>query len=350
MKMLIRVLLLCLALSCQSLFAIEIERLYEIEVIAESDSKQDRQVAFTKALEVILTRILAGDNILQDKTVRVILSDAKRYVSEFQYALVNPKRQGNSHARLLRVLFNETLLIDTLRAGQLEFWNEIRTRTLVWLVVEEYGKKQFFDAGLMPKVEAAMIYAAKQKSLPMLYPIQDLKEKRDLTISDVLSAYSEHLLEVSLRYDVVSTLAGKLVKTEHCWKAEWTFYFDGNIEQWKSQCDSINEATLNGFQGVYDRLSKYYAVKSNKSKMTSAIIKIANIKGISALEHVSSYLESLAMISTANWIGKEGKYNLYRLFFLGKQYQLSNKLMKDDVLIAESFSEQSSDEVTYKLK
>lgn len=69
-----------------------------------------------------------------------------------------------------------------------------------------------FDARFMPEVDAAIIKATKHKALPILYPMRDLKEQRILSISDVLSAYPAHLLAVSLRYDVVSTLAGKLSK------------------------------------------------------------------------------------------------------------------------------------------
>jgi len=346
--MLFRALLICWICLSQNLAAVEIGRLFEAEVIAKSESPQDKHAATKQALEIVLSRVLAG-NSLQGSTVQMILAKPEQYVSEFQYALVSSNKTENNSARLIRVLFNETLLVDILRTSKLQFWNEIRNRTLVWLVVEEDGKKRFFDASLMPEVDAAMTAASRQKSLPVIYPLQDLQEKRIISISDVLSAYSEHLLEISSRYDVVSTLAGKLVKKDHCWKAEWTLYFDGKIKQWKSQCAVIKDVALNGFQGIYDNLSKYYAVKSSSQKLESTIIKIANIKKASTLELVSNYLESLPMVSTATWLKNEGKYNVYRLFYLGKPYQLSNAITKDQVLRAENFSEQSSDELTYQL-
>ena len=348
MKVRIRVLFVCLMFASQTAYAVEINRLYETEVIADSEQEHDRVTATRKALTIVLTRVLAGDNILQDDTVKTVLANAPHYVREFQYSLIATDAQKNNDARLMRVQFDEMMLIDVLRPGKLGYWNETRSKTLVWLIVEKDGKQQFFDPGLMPDIDAAMDKASRQKSIPVLYPMQDLKEKRTLSISDVLSAYSEHLLEVSLRYDVVSTLAGKMVKVGTCWKAEWTFYFDAKIEQWRSPCSSINKVAMNGFQGVYDRLSKYYAVKPNIKNIRSVVFKISNITNIKALQKLTDYLESLPMIKTVTWVTTESGYNVYRIFYQGTRQALINILADSPVLRAEDFSIKETKEVKYK--
>lgn len=349
MKVAIRALWVCLIIVCQTGHSIEVERLYEAEVVAKSELEQDRVAAIKEALTVVLTRILASNDILLDETVKAVLADAIYYVDEYQYALVPSDVKVTSSARLMRVLFDETLLVDVFRQSAVGVWNEIRPRTLVWLVVEEEGKQHFFDPLSMPDVDAVLDRAAGRKRLPTLYPIQDLKEKQSLSISDVLSAYSKHLLKVSQRYDVVSTLAGKLLKTAGCWKVEWTFYFDGKIEQWGSQCGSIENAALNGFQGVYDRLSKYYAVKSEVKRVGSVVLKVANINGSNDLTRVSDYLDSLPMIKTATWANEEDEYNVYRVFYQGRRKLLNDKLARDHVLRVERFSLLNGDEVKYKL-
>lgn len=349
MKVRISVLFVCIMFASQTSYAVEVNRLYETEVIANSEREQDRVAAIRQALTIVLTRILAGNNILQDDTVKTVLANAPHYASEYQYSLLATDAQKNNSARLMRVQFDEMLLVDVLRPGKLGYWNEIRSRTLVWLVVEKNGKQQFFDARLMPDVDAAIDKASRQKALPVLYPMQDLKEKRTLSISDVLSAYSEHLLEVSLRYDVVSTLAGKMVKVGACWKAEWTFYFDGKIEQWRTPCSSINKVALSGFQGIYDRLSTYYAVKPNLQNISSVIFKVSSIKNIKALQKVTDYLESLPMIKTVTWVTTESGYNVYRIFYQGTRQALNYRLADSHVLRAENFSLRETKEVKYKL-
>jgi hypothetical protein len=349
MKVAIRALLISLLIVCQTSYAVEVERLYEAEVVAESELEHDRVAAIKHALSVVLTRVLAGNDILQDDTVNAVLKNAIYYVDEYQYSLVAKDAKVKASARLMRVLFDEKLLIDVFRPSQLGFWNEIRPRTLVWLVVEQDGNQLFFDADLMPGVDAAINKASAQKKIPVLYPIQDLKEKRSLSVNDVLSAYSTHLLEVSRRYDVVSTLAGKMVKEGACWKVEWTFYFDAKIEQWRSECGSINQVALTGIQGVYDRLSKYYAVKPHIKKIASVILKVANINGMKDLTKVIGYLESLSMIKTATWVSVEDEYNVYRVFYQGRREDLNDALAKGHLLRREDFSRQKVAEVKYKL-
>ena len=349
MKVRISVLFVCLIFACQNAYAVEINNLYETEVIADSEREQDKAAAIRQALTIVLTRVLAGKNILQDDTVKAVLANATHYVSEFQYSLIATNAQKDNNARLMRVLFNEKLLIDVLRPGKLGYWNETRSRTLVWLVVEKDAKQLFFDAGLMPDIDAAMDNASRQKALPVLYPIQDLKEKRILSISDVLSAYSEHLLEVSQRYDVVSTLAGKIVKTGACWKAEWTFYFDAKIEQWRSPCSSVNSIALSGLQGVYDRLSTYYAVKPDIKGINPVIFKVSNIKNIKDLQRVTDYLESLPMNKTVTWVTTESGYNVFRIFHQGTRQAFNYRLADSNVLRTEDFSLEETKEVKYKL-
>lgn len=259
-----RTLFIVMALLCQNLHAVEVMRLYEVEVIAQSKRLQDKDIAIRQALEIVLSRVLAGKAVLQDTVVKKVLANATHYVSEFQFSLGGASEGGNNNTRILRVLFNEKLLVKTLRLRKNGLWNEIRPRTLVWLVVEENGKQNFFDPDLMPEFDLALNKASRQKGLPVLYPIQDLDEKRSLTISDVLSAYSGRLLNVSSRYDVVSTLAGRMVNKGDCWRAEWTLYFDAKIKQWRSPCGLVSKVALNGFQGLYDRLSMYYAAKPGK--------------------------------------------------------------------------------------
>ncbi len=347
MKVGIKVILVCLICFCRTTHAVEVKRLYETEVIAKSEQEQDRQIAIKQALIIVLTRILAGSDILKDDTVKKILADASHYVSEFQYSLI--ATNNNEDARLMRIKFDEQLLINILRPGKLGLWNEIRANTLVWLVIDDEGEQQFFDAGLMPDADSALDNAGSLKALPMIFPMQDLKEKRTLSVADVLSVYSDHLLEVSLRYDVVSTLAGKMINTGDCWKAEWTLYFDGKIEQWRTQCGILNDVALNGFQGVYDRLSKFYAVKPDIKEISSLILKVSNIKGITASAEVTDYFDSINMVKTVTWVGVESGYNLYRIFYQGNLQVLKNRLEKEGVIRAENFVRQKIDDAKYTL-
>lgn len=241
--------------------AVEVAGLYEIEIVANSQSAQDRTQAIKQALYAVLDRILVADDISKVPVVQEMLSSAQHYVKQFQFSLIAADEYSDSDARLIRVQFDEDQMLEVLRKSQVGIWSEIRPETLLWLVVEDEGNRQFYNADAMPDIESALALASKIKGVPIIYPMLDLEEQQRISVSEVLGADSRNLLAVSARYEVTSIMAGRLVKKGDCWQGEWAFYFDGKIKQWNAECQPLKAAALVGVKGAYDVLSNYYGIK-----------------------------------------------------------------------------------------
>ena len=157
--------------------------------------------------------------------------------------------------------FDEDLILDVLRKSQVGVWSEIRPETLLWLIVDENGGRQFYNADAMPEIDAALTLAAKLKGLPLIFPLLDIEEQQKISVTDVLGADSRNLLAVSSRYDAPAIMVGHVVKKGACWQADWAFHFDGKIKQWNSGCEPLKTTLSIGIKGAYDVLSAYYGVK-----------------------------------------------------------------------------------------
>jgi len=260
-----RILIILCLCAVQAASALEVDDLYETEVVAKSRSEQDRKQAFQQALKIVLGRVLVTDDISQQQLVKTALQAAEQYVREFQYSMVSGERFSGTGSRLLRVRFDEDMIQQLFRDSGIGIWNEVRPETLVWLVIEQHGQRHFYNAETMPEVEHALSEASRLKGIPVIFPMLDLEEEQLITVNDVLSADPRLLLDISARYDVVSILAGRMVKKGHCWQAEWALYFNDKIAQWNSPCESLKKAALSGMQGVYAELSRFYGVKPAKS-------------------------------------------------------------------------------------
>ncbi len=260
-----RILIVLCLFTVQAASALEVDDLYETEVVAKSRSEQDRKQAFQQALKIVLGRVLVTDDISQQQLVKTALQAAEQYVREFQYSMVSGEGFSGTGSRLLRVRFDEDMIQQLFRDSGIGIWNEVRPETLVWLVIEQHGQRHFYNAETMPEVEYALSEASRLKGIPVIFPMLDLEEEQLITVNDVLSADSRLLLDISARYDVVSILAGRMVKEGHCWQAEWALYFNDKIAQWSSPCESLKKAALSGMQGVYAELSRFYGVKPVKS-------------------------------------------------------------------------------------
>ncbi|MDD2759298.1 MAG: DUF2066 domain-containing protein [Methylomonas sp.] len=260
-KQIILLALLLTLLPVHGLVAAEVKGLYEIELIARSQSPEDRETAIKQALYGVLNRILVADDISSIPAVQQALNGAQHYVKQFQYSLIAADEYSETDARLIRVEFDEDQLLATMRNANVGIWSEIRPETLVWLVVEEDGRRQFYNPDTMPEFENALALASKVKGVPVILPMLDLEEQQRISVSEVLSADSRNLLTVSARYDVPAVMAGRVTKEAGCWRGEWAFYFDNKIKQWGADCLPLKAALLAGMQGAYAELARYYGVK-----------------------------------------------------------------------------------------
>lgn len=248
-------------LPVKVLLAVEVKGLFEIELIANGQSAADRELAIKQALYGVLNRVLVADDISKVPAVQQALNAAQHYVKQFQYSLIAADEYSASDARLIRVEFDEDQLLEVMRKSQVGIWSEIRPETLVWLVVDEDGKRQFYNPDAMPDFESALALAAKVQGVPVIFPMLDLEEQQRISVSEVLGADSRNLLAVSARYEVPAVMAGRVTKKDQCWQGDWAFYFDNKIKQWSGDCLPLKATMQEGMRGAYSVLSNYYGVK-----------------------------------------------------------------------------------------
>jgi len=321
MKALIKFLLVCYLFSAVYVQAIEIKGLFEVEVSALSQSREDRNAALREAMSIVLNRLMIGDNINQDVTVKIALDNAASYVDQYQYEL-NVGAKAGSDMRVMRVAFNEEILMELMRSSSLAIWNEIRDEVLVWMVVEKFGQRAILDVDHHVEVEQALQAAAKLKGVPILLPLMDLEEKQKVLVADVLSAYPEKLMQASERYDVAAILSGKLFKQRRCWSSEWTLSFNNKIEQWTVPCLDLDANLAAAFQGVYKPLANFYAAKADQEGMGTVMLKIAGISGMTEETNIKSYLRKLPMVSSVKWVQVDQGQHVFQLKTSGTQAAL----------------------------
>ncbi len=346
--MLNRMWFMSLLLLAHTSLAVEVNGLYEIEVLAKSRSQADRNSAIQNALKVVLGRVVVADNVAHTPVVKTAVAAAPHYVRQFQFSMT-PGGQRDKQARLLRVLFDEQQLLSLLRSSNVGIWGEIRPETLIWLVVEDQGKRRFYDVDNMPEVENALNRAAGLKGLPIIFPMLDLEEQQKISVNEVLSADSRHLLDVSKRYDVVSVMAGRIVNKGRCWQAEWALYFDDQIKQWSSLCKTLNGITIGAMQGVYDVLSKYYGVKPEIQEKDFTLVKISGIDSMAEMTKVTDYLQSLSKIKSVNWVSVADGYNIYKINYVGSEAELAEDLVAAGMLTPVVGNEANQNELKYRL-
>lgn len=245
------------------LFAVEVPNLFEIELVARSESGSDREIALRQALFAVLDRILIADDIAKLPVIQQLLKNAEHYVKQSQYSALPADEYADTGARQFRVQFDEDQLLDLLSKSQVGVWSEIRPETLVWLVVDtgDGSGRQFYNADTLPDFDNTLTQVAKLKGIPIIYPLLDIEEQQKIAVDDVVSIDSKKIMAASARYDVTSVLAGRVIKKDGCWLSDWQVYFDGKVKSLSGPCLPLKATISTGIKGAYDVLSAYYGVK-----------------------------------------------------------------------------------------
>ncbi len=296
--------MVCLLMVTQSVMAVEVKGLFEVNVMTQSQSREDRNLALREGLSIVFKRFLPSEAMANNKLITDALKEAASYVDQYQYALMSTESAA-SDSRLMRASFDENRVMTLMRRSGLPLWNEMRDEVLVWLVVEENGKRHVFDAAEEWSLQQQLQKTADLKGIPLLFPLMDLEEKQTVTVKDILSAYSGKLMIASKRYDLTSVLSGKLVKKGRCWQSEWTLNFNGKIKQWNVPCLAIKENLAGSFDEVFTMLSAFYAVESSGEDASEIGVealrmKISGLKTKKSRDAIQTYLAELLNVKSVD--------------------------------------------------
>ena len=248
-----------------ALAALEVQGLYEVELVVKSESAEDRLLAMKQAFYSVLNRVVVNDNIARLPVVQDMLKNPMPYIRQFQYAdladQIDEDRPGVYEPRRLKVEFDEEQILKTLQASQVALWDENRPATLLWIVIQEEGERQFYNPENIPNFESELSLASKVKGLPFVYPLLDLEEQQRVSVTNLNTLDARTLNELSARYEAISTAVVSFTRRENCWQSSWALYFDGRKTEWSGMCQPLRLTVLADAERVYQVLSNFYAAR-----------------------------------------------------------------------------------------
>jgi len=346
MKLLSRILMICLLFSAQAVYAVEVKGLFEAEVITQSLSATDKESALKEALTLVISRVAVGDDLLQNATIKSVLNNPAFYVQQVQYAL-NADQINKKPARIMRVLFNEDALMAVLRNSNLAIWNEVRDEVLVWLVVDKFNSKALLNIKEDFEVYSSVQAVAKKKGLPLMLPLMDLEDKHGLVVDDILGVYSDKVLQASQRYGVTAILSGSVINKRNCWHSEWTLHFNGKVKQWSLPCEPLEKTLTTAMQGVYEELAAFHAIKVEQQQEGRIVLNISGIKGMTAESNIKTYLKKLPKVNAVKWLKVEQGRHVFELDYAGQRFDLEDTIDLQRILLKQPSTNEN--ELNYQL-
>lgn len=279
---------------------------FSAQVPVKTQGAQERRNAAGSALLQVLLRMSGSEQTIEDVRILKQVKKALNYVEQFQYQPLQDEaliKQG--YRELVSLTFSAAVVKKILGDAQQPFWSTSRPSTLVWLVEDnpEYGKQlinQQSDAAILQVLNKA----AKQRGLPLSYPLLDLDDQLALSAEDVWDIDEEAIKAASERYRADTILVGRYSKTSRGRVlSSWQFFHAEVARSYDSRVAIDDNGELDpviGVEALYpvaDFLAKRYANQPQLEAGGRLVVQVSDVDNFAKYRRSLSYLDGLAAVS-----------------------------------------------------
>lgn len=315
--------------------AVEVERMYEIEIPAENQQAETRRAGFSVALQGVLIKVSGNRAIADTPAGKAVLADAPRYVLQYRYRFASGGE--SEHALYLWVEFDRSAIEQALKLQGLSVWDNNRPVTLVWLGVEEgFGRRMLAETD-RDIVRQQIEKVAARRGLPLLFPWMDTEDQSKVSFADIRGDFSEQILEASARYaaDIVVTAALLRRPNSDVWESQWTIYREGTSSKWDAQ-GTLAAVVAAGIESVGDILaSRYSGASRQPGQRQDVILEVSNLQNFRSYSATLHQLRSISQVVSAQPLWVHDDRVRFKLSVQGDLRNLERGIMLGRILLPE---------------
>ena len=298
------------ALAPLAVQAVTVNDLYEVTLPIQGN----REAAFVEAMRLVAVRVSGR----RDAPSRLGASanDARKYVQRFSFTVDNQ----------LQVAFDTNSVDRLLGESGLPIWGRERPATLVLLHVPiGAGAPMWLDA-VYPAVERdLLLQAAKQRGVPLVWPVLDVQERSRLEAD---AATPTGLMNMAARYNANAVLVGQGRRdamgnlTVH-----WTLTSD------EGAAESAG-ALEDGAHLVADTFGRIYGASAGS--LGTVNVEVSGIRSLDDYASTVNYLEGMTLVRNVAVEQVAGETMRFQLAVRGDATTLRRALALDNRLVPAS--------------
>lgn len=325
---------LCVLVSAAAPAASRVD-LYQATVEVPGQSQDERNSAIGQALEKVLVKITGSRSVTQREQARAVLKDATALVQQYRYEnlpAADAAQPEGLRGRALVVSFDQHALLQSLRRQGLPAWGSARPAVLLWLGIEQRGKRRFFN----PETDQALARTVSQvvadRGISFLHPLLDVEDFTQLRAGDLWGGFETRLREASSRYGADLILVGRLVHSGNGWKGQWQLLHTAQAESWSLRGKSSGSLLAAGLQETVDRVAARYAPLANAGDMDGVLVRVDGLNDLGGYVRVERLFRSLDAVEKLALLRVEADHVLFRLGVRGGADVLSRNASLGGVL------------------
>ena len=178
-------------------------------IAVDDQSQRSQDSALKSAFKQVMIKITGNKDALQNPGVKAALRTPQAYLRSYRFDF--------QEGEILYVAeFDKIKLNELLQREGLPLWGERRPETLLWLATEdsESGERQLLDETTPSEMREHLSAKAKERGLPLSFPLMDLTDRSTISIYDVWGRFVQSLTQASHRYSVDNVIGARVYKNE----------------------------------------------------------------------------------------------------------------------------------------
>ena len=265
-----------------------VESFFTVEVPVESRSDADRLDAVERGLERILARMIGVYDGLEGHPAGVLLDDPEHYLEGFRYIRAD-------RGQALELRFDGEVLRQHLGEERIAVWDAYRVPVLTWAAVDADGRRELLVRDHGGAIYEAFTNAARERAIPLLFPMLDLEDRRQVGFIQIWGGFDSTLRGASQRYGSGPVLAAALRQSARtgAWRGRWTLYLGSEQFEFQTGPGDLQRVVGRGFDQASAAMAQRYAVVPGRHAGRVLEIGVIGIEGLRDYAEVMEYLEGI---------------------------------------------------------
>lgn len=270
--------------------------LVTVEVGDRSAAAQ--RLALRQALGDVLVGLSGRALLVNEFKRRSRLPFRDQLVQQFRY-LEAAAVEGSPPGLLLEVRFNSKMVGQLADQLGLPKWPLERGVTLMWVALDSGTHRELLGmvAEHQQITEAALRVAAKRK-LPLLLPLLDLDDLRQVSFSDVWGGFAEQVSAASERYAAQYLLLGRVYRTRGGWGGQWQVRDGQWVDRWAVEGNDEKAVIAAAIEHAVEWLAGRYSMFASTEIDQVLVMRLEGISDLRDYARALRYLVGLSVIQT----------------------------------------------------
>jgi hypothetical protein len=321
----LRKLIVCvlLCLPSTSILAVTVDDLYVGEVLVSEESDAQLKEGAQAGLLQVLIRVAGSEGIQNSALVSNALRNPASYYYQYSYQSTDRTMLVDGEtiaARVLRLNFEPSAIARLLREAGYSVWSSNRPGLLVWIALSDGSGRRLMSEDDGSDMRFALGDVAKQKGLPLLFPLLDLEDAASLSAAEVWGSFVDRIDGASVRYQPDAILSARVQRSgAGQWLGDWTYRIDDRWARFDNVADTPSELVMDVMDELTGLLVERYATDDSKG---SVAVTIESINSLADYGGALAYMQKLAPVLDVEVLAVEEDRVSYKLMTEGSVDQL----------------------------